>query len=78
MHPLQPSLSELTDDELHKKYGDLMARMSKAYQWGRADMVAQLNMLSEGYKSEIDRRNALALEEMQKHSKQFKNIIDIQ
>ena len=78
MHPLQPSLENLSNEELHKKYGDLMMRISKSYQWGRPDMVAQLQMLAEGYQQEINRRNDKALEEMQKHSKQFKNIIDIQ
>jgi hypothetical protein len=78
MHPLQPNLVELSNEDLHKKYGDLMMRMTKSYQWGRPDMVAQLQLLAHGYKEEIDRRNEKALEEMQKHSKQFKNIIDIQ
>jgi hypothetical protein len=78
MHPLQPSLTELSNDDLHKQYGDLISRMTKAYQWGRPDMVQQLQLLQVGYQEEISRRNAKALADMEKNSKQFKNIIDIQ
>lgn len=78
MHPLQPDLTSLSNDELHKNHGDLINRITKSYQWGRPDMVAQLQLLAYGYKEEIAKRNEKSLEEMQKHSKQFKNIIDIQ
>jgi uncharacterized protein YbjQ (UPF0145 family) len=49
-----------------------------AYRWGNADMVAQLQMLMGDYQAEIQRRNQKALEDMEKNSKNFKNIIDIQ
>jgi adenylate kinase len=78
MHPLAPDLSKVSMDELTKKYGDLMKRITLAYRWGNADMVAQIQMLMQDYQTEIQLRNAKALEEMEKNSKQFKNIIDIQ
>lgn len=78
MHPLTPDLSKLTLDELNNKYSDLLKRITLAYKWGNPDMVQQLQMLMGDYQAEIQVRNQKALEEMQKQSKQFKNIIDIQ
>lgn len=77
-HPLTPDLSKLTIEELNQKYGDLLNRITTAYRFGRPEMVQQLQMLMEDYKMELDERNRRQLEEMQKNSKQFKNIIDIQ
>lgn len=78
MHPLTPDLSKLTTEELNAKYGDLLKRTTFAYQTGNSDMVYQLQLLMGDYQNELQVRNAKALEEMEKHSKQFKNIIDIQ
>jgi hypothetical protein len=77
-HPLAPDLSGLTIEELNQKHGDLLKRVSAAYRWGNADMVAQLQMLIQDYTNEIQTRNAKALAELEKNSKTFKNIIDIQ
>jgi len=77
-HPLTPDLSKLTMDEVNKKYGELLARITYAYRIGQADMVQQLQMLLEDYQNEISLRNQRQLEEMSKASKNFKNIIDIQ
>ena len=60
------------------KYGDLLKRMTTAYRLGSSDMVYQLQMIMEDFQVEIQRRNQVALEELEKNSKQFKNIIDIQ
>jgi type III secretory pathway component EscV len=78
MHPLLPDLTKLNLDELNNKYGDLLKRVTYAYQTGRPDMVQQLQMLLQDYQAEIQVRNAKALEDMEKQSKKFKNIIDIQ
>ena len=78
MHPLQPDLSQLSHEELTKKHSDLLSRITQAYRWGNADMVAQLQMLLSGFQEELSVRNRKALEEMEKQSKKFKNIIDIQ
>ena len=78
MHPLTPDLSKLSVEELNAKYGDLLKRSTFAYRVGSAEMVQQLQMLMGDYQAEIQRRNDMALAEMEKNSKQFKNIIDIQ
>jgi hypothetical protein len=78
MHPLTPDLSKLNLDELNNKYNDLSNRINFAYRIGNADMIYQLQMLMQDYQMEIQTRNRKALEEMEKNSKQFKNIIDIQ
>jgi hypothetical protein len=78
MHPLTPDLSKVTLEELNKKYGDLLNRITQAYRWGNPDMINQLQMLMEDYRMEIDVRNRKTLEELEKNSKTFKNIIDIQ
>jgi len=77
-HPLTPDLSKLTMDEVTQKYGELLKRITYAYRIGQADMVQQLQLLLSDYQAELDRRNQKQLEEMQKASKNFKNIIDIQ
>jgi hypothetical protein len=77
-HPLLPDLSKMSMEELTQKYGDLVKRANLAYRWGNGDMVAQIQMMMQGYQEEISLRNQKALEEMEKNSKQFKNIIDIQ
>ena len=78
MHPLAPNLSSLSLEELQQKSADLTKRMSMAYRWGNPDMVQQLQMLIEDYQTELRARGDRALEEMQKNSKKFTNIIDIQ
>lgn len=78
MHPLAPDLSKLSLDELNSKYGDLLKRITYAYRVGQTDMIQQIQMLMEDYQNEIQLRNRKALEEMEKNSKNFKNIIDIQ
>jgi hypothetical protein len=78
MHPLTPNLSTLTLEELQQKSAELTKRMSMAYKWGNPDMVYQLQMLQEDYQTELRVRGDRALEEMQKNSKKFTNIIDIQ
>lgn len=78
MHPLTPDLTKLTMEELTNKHSDLLKRITYAYRIGQADMVAQLQMLMEDYQAELNERNRRQLEEMNKASKNFKNIIDIQ
>jgi hypothetical protein len=78
MHPLAPDLSKLSLDELNGKYAELMQRLSLSHRWGRPDMVAQLQLLMQGYQQEIQSRNQKALEAMEKSSGKFKHIIDIQ
>lgn len=77
-HPLTPDLSKLSMDELNQKYGDLMKRITVAYRMGQTDAIYQLQLLIEDYQSEINERNRKLIEEMEKNSKNFKGIIDIE
>ena len=77
-HPLTPDLSKLSIDEVTNKIADLQKRLMYAYRIGQSDMVGQLQLLMQDYQEEMNNRNRKQLEEMEKHSKQFKNIIDIQ
>jgi hypothetical protein len=76
MHPLSPDLSNLTDADLHKKHGELIKRLHQAHRYG-SDVTFQLNMLIGDYQSEIQRRNAVALEEARKNNPNFDGTIDI-
>lgn len=79
MHPLQINLTELSEEEFHKKRAELMSRMSMAYRMGMSDAVYQLQMMLEDYQVELDRRNTVQLEKLASNSKnpRFKDIIDI-
>lgn len=77
-HPLTPDLTGLSMEDLTNKHSDLVKRVTMAYRWGNADMVSQLQLLMQDYQEELNNRNRKALAEMEKNSKQFKNIIDIQ
>ena len=87
MHPLINDLSKLTDDELHKKLSELNKRFVQAYRIGPYQIIPQLQMLIEDYNSEVGRRNAQKMQEMQEKfdkankkddGKGLKGIIDIQ
>ena len=78
MHPLAPDLTGLTDDELHKKYGELQKRFGQAYRFGSQSIIPQLQMLMQDYQSEISMRNQKQMEELSKNTgKGPKGIIDI-
>jgi hypothetical protein len=77
-HPLTPDLSKLSIDELTNKISELQRRITYAYRIGQSDMLGQLQLLMQDYQEEMINRNRKQLEEMEKNSKNFKNIIDIQ
>jgi hypothetical protein len=77
MHPLAPDLSKLSTEELNNKYGDLLKRITYAMRIGQSEMIEQLQMLLSDYQNELNDRNRRALEDMEKNSKNFKNLIDI-
>ena len=77
MHPLTPDLTSLTDDELHKKRSELQNRLMFSYRMGNGDLVSQLSMLMQDYDMEIQARNQRMMDQLQKSSKNFGNIIDI-
>lgn len=81
MHPLAQDLSSLTDDELHKKFGELQKKYQQAYRFGPQELVPQIMMIMDHFQTEIQRRNQKQMEEMVKKSEEngkgFKDIIDI-
>ena len=78
MHPLQSNLTELSDEEFHKKRNDLLNRLGIAARMGYTDAIYQLQMLLEDYQWELERRNQVMMEKLAKNNPQFKNVIDIQ
>lgn len=78
MHPLLPDLTTLSNDELHKKYGELQKRAVMATRSGSSEVLHQIQLLMDGYLAEISSRNQKMLQELENKNKNFKNIIDIQ
>ena len=82
MHPLTPNLSELKDDELQKKVGELQKRLTQCYKFGPAQADPQIQMLLADYQAEAGKRNQKLMDEMLTKSKRdgkgFDSIIDIQ
>jgi hypothetical protein len=76
-HPLAPDLSNLKDDELYAKVNEIHAKINTAWRLGSNGAVTQMQMLLNHYQQELSERNRRKLEEMEKNSKTFKNIIDI-
>jgi hypothetical protein len=81
MHPLAPSLHELSMDELTTKYSELQKRMNQAYRFGPQSIIPQIQMMMEHYQAELNERNRKQLEDMNKKAndtgKGYKGIIDI-
>lgn len=77
MHPLVSDLSGLSNEDLHKKYNELMSKMNQAYRSGPTSIIPQMQMILENYRYEMDNRNRKTLEEMEAKSDKFKGIIDI-
>lgn len=77
MHPLVPNLSELSNEDLHKKYNELMSKLNQAYRFGPTSVIPQMQMILENYKYEMDTRNRKTMEEMEAKNDKFKDLIDI-
>jgi len=78
MHPLIPDLSNLSTEELHKKYNELNQKLNQAYRFGPTSAIPQMQMIIENYRYEMDVRNRKLMEEMEAKNNNFKGIIDIQ
>ena len=85
MHPLAPSLKDVPDQELYKKYNDLLARLNQAWRFGPHGLVPQIQMMMEHYKNEISERMIKQQQEMAeraakgkgKDGKGYSGVIDI-
>ena len=78
MHPLTGSLTEMSDEDLQKKYNELMGKVNSAHRLGNAGLISQLYMILEDYRNEITGRTDKQMAALQEKSKGFKTIIDIQ
>lgn len=76
-HPLSPDLTELTDDELMRKFNELNTRWVQANRAGTVGVFQQMSLLLESYRGEIRRRHEKMLQEVSQKNPAFKNIIDI-
>lgn len=77
MHPLVSDLSGLSNEELHKKYNELTAKLNQAYRIGPSSVIPQMMMIIENYRTEMDTRNRKIMEEMESKADKFKGLIDI-
>lgn len=77
MHPLVGNLDELSNEELHKKYNELMQKFNQAHRFGPTSIIPQMQMILENYKYEMDKRNRKTIEEIESKNNNFKGIIDI-
>jgi hypothetical protein len=55
-HPFTPDLANETTEQLSEKISTLNNRMSWAFRMGKHDMVRQMQMVLEGYRSEYQKR----------------------
>ena len=78
MHPLVSDLSNLSTEELHKKYNELLQKFNQAHRFGPVSVIPQMQMILENYRYEMDVRNRKLMEEMEAKNDKFKGIIDIQ
>lgn len=77
MHPLAPDLTTLTDDELHKKHGELQEKLIFSYRMGHTNLIMQMQLLLDDYKIEINKRNQKMLDDAAKSGRSFQDKIDI-
>lgn len=78
MHPLfTEDLSKLGDDELHRKHGEVLRRITQAGRLGYIDAVYQMQLMLDHFSQEIDRRNAEKLQKMAENDRNFNKYIDI-
>ena len=77
MHPLTPDLSQLKDDELHKKIYELTQRLTQSYRFGNYEIVGQIHMILEDYTEESNRLQRKVLEDLAQKNSKFDGIIDI-
>jgi hypothetical protein len=76
MHPLAPNLRELRDTELQEKLRDLENKLAASYRMGHGELIHQISLMLEDYRTEAARRQQIAYEEMMSKSRtNFDDII---
>jgi len=77
-HPFISNLSDKTMEELGESISTLNKRMSYAYRMNRSDIVRQLQMALDSYRSEYNKRQAeIWAKHEAKSGKDFGKNIDI-
>lgn len=76
-NPLIGDLTGLTDEELSAKINELSSKINFAYRSGSGSVVGQMQVVMNHYQEEYQRRARIKVEELEKNSRNFKNIIDI-
>jgi len=78
MHPLfNQNLKDLSDEELHKKHGELLKRMVQVNRLGYTEVINQIHLILEHFNHEIQRRNTEKLEKLRKDNDNFDSYINI-
>lgn len=77
LHPLGPDLSGLSLDELNAKYNELTKKYIMASRSGSGHVLAQMQMLLDGYREELRTRHQRIMDDAASKNSNFKNIIDI-
>ena len=65
MHPLTPSLADLSDDEVLQKITDLQNKRSVAYRMANHSLVQQIEMILEDHLVVYQDRQKKMMEELQ-------------
>jgi hypothetical protein len=77
MHPLIEDVTQLKDEDLHKKIYELTSKLTQAYRMGNYALAGQCHMLLEEYNLESTRRNQKKLDEVLEKNDKFNGVIDI-
>jgi hypothetical protein len=78
MHPLySEDLTQLSDDELHKKHGEVLRRIAQASRLGYVGAIQQMQLILDHFSFEIQRRNNEKMKKMMENDKNFDSYIDI-
>lgn len=56
IHPFLPDLSKSSLEELQEKVNTLTKNLTFAYRTGNSSLIGQLNMVLDGYRTEIAKR----------------------
>ena len=66
-HPLLQNLAEIKDGELEEKINELGRKYTIAARTGMNDVMPQLAVIIEAYRTELQKRQANKLKELQKN-----------
>lgn len=78
MNPVfDQKLHEVSEEELHKKHGELLKKMMQARRLGYTEVIFQIQSIIDHYEEEIRRRNYEKLDKLRKDGVDVKDYIDI-